>query len=169
MGGAVPAMGAPSFPHVLSPGTWLRVDCVDRIGIAFAHDGIVVRVAAADDDDTHMITVAHPNPKYYGGSGGPSVHTTTLATFLRMGRNPRVVDERADFPPERVVERALFRLAAPPSWRTRPFAHWCCRRSFSAQLVLYAAAGAAGAAAGLAAALAMAMAAAWVALRRAPA
>ena len=69
---------------------------------------------------------------------------------MRMGRNPRVVSEPADFPPERIVERALSRLVAPPSWRTRPFAHWCCHRSLSAQLVLHAAAGAAGTAVGLA-------------------
>ena len=39
-------MGAPRSPHALVPGMWLRVDCVDRLGIAFVHDDAMVLVKA---------------------------------------------------------------------------------------------------------------------------
>ena len=120
----------------VEPSMWVRVVCTNALGMAYEHDGIVV--AVSDPMDATRISVAHfARPE---AAGRLEIMETTLAAFLAMGADARVVTHPSDFTAEEVVGRARSQLGRADynllGRNCQHFAHWCYHGSpsFSRQV-----------------------------------
>jgi hypothetical protein len=116
---------------------------MNRLGLWFEHDGIVVDVKSGDPtpDDVHVIHFAWSAKKRV-------IIETTLKAFMAMGKNSRVVNDESTLKPSIIVERARSQLDRADyhllGRNCQHFARWCVKGSaFSSQVFNFCAFGAA--------------------------
>ena len=109
----------------MAPGMWLQLQCVNRWGISFKHDGIVVDVS--DSSDAAIIEVLHF--AWQAAEEKRVICSTTLEGFLACGTNARIISAQSSFTPAVVVARARSQLGRADynlfGRNCQHFAYWC--------------------------------------------
>ena len=134
-----------TFMSDVYPGSWIKVDCKNLLGLGFEHDGIVVDVKAnpTTPEDVKVVHFA-----WNERDDRRVIVETTLDVFMAMGTNTRIVDVEFTVNPSLVVNRARSQLGRADynllGRNCQHFAHWCCHgNAFSREVFKYSAFGAA--------------------------